>query len=148
MALREKNDGRQPLSESTKELLERQGKKSFLDKLFAALGSWRDWWNKDTRGVLIGLVITILLFGAFLLLSGCAVSREYAPRLELGMGVEVSDPVVGRDPVGIIRFNQPLIPGRLHLGFQHLSSIPDYRDRTSVNQVELIVTVPLGRMEP
>lgn len=118
---------------------------AFVRKILAALGTVRSWWNKDTRGVLMGLVVAVVLFWLLLQLTGCTVSRAYQPTLELGMGVEVSDPVVGRDPVGIIRFRQPLIPGRLHLGFQHLSSIPDYRDRTSVNQVELTVTLPLGR---
>lgn len=129
--------------------------KSFVVNLFAKLalnwGPIKDWWNKDLRGAL-ALIALILLVGW--LLIGCSVAPEYRPRLEAGFGYELdkSKPVVGRDPVGVARVRQPVYvhPSGFELfgEYLHLSSIPDEKDKNTVDQIELMFSIPLGKPEP
>jgi hypothetical protein len=101
--------------------------------------------NKDTKGAIAGVLGLIILM-ALLFTSGCAIRPEYRPILQAGLAYEVgSRPVMGRDPVGVIRLYQPIVPGVLGCEYLHLSSVPDERDLNTVDQVGCLVTIPLGR---
>jgi hypothetical protein len=104
--------------------------------------TWTGWWNEDTRGVVKIVAALILLAAVGWGLFGCT---AYTPaRLELGLAREMGgSPVVGSDPVGMARIVQPITPW-LSLEYLHLSSVPDVRDRETVDQVGLTVTIPLG----
>lgn len=104
-------------------------------------------WNRDTRGAyLLGLLV--LLFG-LVFFSGCAVSPERKPWMEVGLGYDVSD-TVGNNPQCIVRIKQPIGFGKLEpdwltIGYNHQSSCPDKNDREVVDSLELIAKIPLGR---
>lgn len=105
--------------------------------------------NKDTKGALI--IVTAIYFGALILfqVAGCTVSRERAPWLEAGMAYEFSR-TVGSNPACVVRIRQPvgfgpLEPDWLVLGYQHISSCVDQLDKATIDQVEIMAKIPLGR---
>lgn len=115
-------------------------------------GPIKDWWNKDFKGALliVGLVIVVGF-----LLFGCAVPLEYRPRIEAGFGIELDrdKPVMGRDPVGVARVNQTIWrhePTKFELfgEYLHLSSVPDNDDLNTVDQLNLMFRLPLGKPAP
>lgn len=105
-------------------------------------------WNKDTRGAYLiggGIVLLCLLF----LVSGCSVQPEYRPWMEVGLGYDTQH-TMGSNPICIVRLRQPIhfgpIPeGWLFAGYEHISSCPDQYDRNTVDQVEIVAKIPLGR---
>lgn len=116
--------------------------------------SFSDWFNTDTRDAVLVILGVILLAFILITVSGCAVSEPYRPRLEAGLAYELdhSKPVVGRDPVGVARVIQPLWvhdSGFNVIGeYLHLSSIPDIGDTNTVDQLGVLVSIPLGRRAP
>lgn len=108
--------------------------------------TWRGWWNADTRGVVKVVGALVLLAAIAWGLFGCAAYTP--PRLELGFAAEVGGaPVVGSNPVGVARIVQP-VNRYVHLEYLHLSSVADVRDSATVDQVGVIVTIPLGPVRP
>jgi len=115
--------------------------------------TWKNWWNKDTQGV--AKFLFILLLFAFLgwTLFGCesVTGAGFKPMIKAGLGNEWGDAVVGKDPAGIVSIELPLIAHRnacvpvpvLSIQQLHISSIPDYYDTNTIDQTNLIFTVPL-----
>lgn len=127
----------------------------FLQLVARAALNWgpiKEWFNKDVRGA-IAVILAILAIG--FVLMGCSVSPAYRPRLEAGLAVELDKdkPVMGRDPVGVARVRQPLYFHNntgieLFAEYLHLSSIPDEKDKNTVDQAALMFSIPLGKFEP
>jgi hypothetical protein len=86
--------------------------------------------------------VTTLATASAAVLCACAVDPRWSPELELAVGREVSTPDIGGSVTGVARLRQPLIPGRLYLGYEHISALGTAAD-THLDQVELILRVPL-----
>lgn len=114
---------------------------------FAAIFSIFKMWNKDTKGAFMWGALVVILAAIFLI-SGCAVSPERRPYMEVGLGYDFQH-AVGDDPQCIVRIRQPigfgpLEPDWLTIGYQHISSCPDNNDRATVDAIELTAKIPLG----
>jgi hypothetical protein len=106
-------------------------------------------WDKDVKGAFLLALGVILIAFAAISVSGCTVSREYQPWMEVGFGYDFSH-TVGSDPQCIVRLRQPigfgpLEPDWLILGYQHVSSCPDLYDSNTIDAVEIMARIPLGR---
>lgn len=106
-------------------------------------------WNRDTRGAFQIVAALILIFALALSISGCTVSREYQPWLEVGMAYDTQH-TVGGDPVCVVRLREPIHfgpipPGGLVASWVHHSSCPDQRDANTIDQFEITARIPLGR---
>jgi hypothetical protein len=104
--------------------------------------------NKDTRGAFT-IGAGVVLLGMLFIVAGCSVSPERRPWMEVGMGYEFAG-TVGEMPQCIVRIRQPVhfgpIPeGGLILGYEHLSSCPSQKDLATIDAIELIAVIPLGR---
>lgn len=105
--------------------------------------------NKDNKGAL--LLGAIVFAAAFFLVSvaGCSVSPERRPWMEAGVAYDFQE-TVGGNPACVVRVRAPvgfgpLEPDWLILGYQHISSCPDLFDRATVDAIELMAKIPLGR---
>jgi hypothetical protein len=108
-------------------------------------------WNKDTRGA-YKVALVVILLALVALVSGCAVSPERRPYMEVGMAYDTQH-TVGNNPQCVVRIRQPIGFGRLEpdwltIGYQHQSSCPDQRDRNTVDAIEIVAKIPLGRESP
>ncbi|HRP64365.1 MAG TPA: hypothetical protein PK400_13785 [Phycisphaerales bacterium] len=106
-------------------------------------------WNKDTRGAFQLAVGVILLAAILITVSGCTVSQAYQPYLETGFAFDTQR-TVGDNPACIVRLRQPvgfgpLEPDWLMLSYTHHSSCPMQSDLATVDQIELVAKIPLGR---
>lgn len=116
---------------------------------FAAILAAAGLWNKDTRGAFAIVVGLIAMAAALFVISGCAVSPERAPWLEAGFAYDTQS-TVGNNPACVVRLRQPiglgpLKPDWLIASYVHHSSCPDVRDRNTVDQIEVVAKIPLGR---
>lgn len=116
---------------------------------FAILFSLFGMWNKDTKWAYLGGVLVV--FAGLLFITGCSVSPERRPYLEVGLAYDIQH-TVGNDPACIVRIRQPIGFGRLEpdwlvLGYEHHSSCPDRNDRNTIDQIELTAKIPLGRLK-
>jgi hypothetical protein len=105
-------------------------------------------WNKDTKGA-FAIGIGVVLLGALFFVSGCTVSPERLPYMEVGMALDTQK-TVGSNPACVVRIKQPIGFGKLEpdwltIGYNHQSSCRDLNDRATVDQVEIIAKIPLGR---
>lgn len=106
-------------------------------------------WHKDNKGaVAIAILIFVVTF-LVIFVSGCTVRPEYQPWLEAGVAHDFSE-TVGNNPACVVRIRQPigfgpLEPDWLIAGYTHHSSCPDLHDKATVDQVELVAKIPLGR---
>lgn len=116
---------------------------------FAAYFTAARLWNKDNKGA-IALAVAVFLVGLLLLsVSGCTVSPERRPWLEAGLAYDTQS-TVGNNPACIVRLRAPIgfgpiPPDWLIAGYTHHSSCPDLFDRNTVDQVEVVAKIPLGR---
>lgn len=101
-------------------------------------------WNKDTRGALTLVLALIIAAFAVISVSGCTVTREYRPYMEVGMAYDFPK-TVGSNPACIVRVRQPVLPERVTVSYTHHSSCRDLYDRNTVDQIEVTATIPLGR---
>lgn len=118
---------------------------AMFGSIFTAFGMW----NKDTRFAYLGGVLVV--FAGLLFLSGCAVSPERRPYMEVGLAYDYQG-TVGHDPACIVRIRQPVGFGKLEpdwllLSYEHHSSCPDQYDRNTIDQIELTAKIPLGRLK-
>lgn len=121
---------------------------------FAAILVAAGLWNKDTKGAFAIVVGLIAIAAALLVVSGCAVSPERAPWLEAGFAYDTQS-TVGGNPACVVRLRAPLgsyfpeswgiQPDWLIASYVHHSSCPDVRDRNTVDQIEVVAKIPLGR---
>jgi hypothetical protein len=116
---------------------------------FSAVFTALKWWGKDTRGAV--LIACAVIAAAFVLftVTGCAVSPERRPWMEAGFAYDTQH-TVGTNPACIVRIRAPvgfgpLQPDWLIVGYTHHSSCPDERDRHTIDQIEVIAKIPLGR---
>jgi hypothetical protein len=72
-------------------------------------------WDKDVKGAFLLALGVILIAFAAISVSGCTVSREYQPWMEVGFGYDFSH-TVGSDPQCIVRLRQPIGFGPLEIG--------------------------------
>lgn len=106
-------------------------------------------WQKDNKGA-VSIALGIFLLALLLLsVTGCTVSREYQPWLETGVAYDFQE-TVGGNPACVVRIRQPIgfgpiEPDWLLLGYTHHSSCPDLNDKTTVDQIEIVAKIPLGR---
>ncbi len=105
--------------------------------------------NKDNRGAVLLVTGVFLLALVFIVVSGCAVSPERRPWLEAGFALDTQQ-TVGSNPACIVRLRAPIgfgpIPSDwLVIGYQHISSCPDIADRNTVDAIEVVAKIPLGR---
>lgn len=78
------------------------------------------------------------------LLAGCVSTSPYVPVVELGVGYEMPNRVIGdQGVVGIFRVHQPLVPEKVFLGYSHVSSM-NGRDVGTLDQFEFFVRMPLS----
>lgn len=106
-------------------------------------------WNKDTRGAFQLAVGVILLAAILITVSGCTVSQAYQPYLETGFAYDTQH-TVGRNPACVVRIRQPvgfgpIKPEWLVIGYQHISSCPDLFDANTIDAIEIMARIPLGR---
>lgn len=106
-------------------------------------------WNKDVKGAFGIAVGIILLAAALITVSGCTVSPAYQPYLETGFAIDTQR-TVGGNPACVVRIRQPIgfgpiKPEWLVIGYQHISSCPDLRDANTIDAVEIMARIPLGR---
>jgi hypothetical protein len=104
--------------------------------------------NKDNIGAM-KIAAGIFLLALLTLSAGCTVAREYQPWMEAGLAYEVAG-TVGNNPVCVVRLRQPIGFGKLEpdwlmIGYTHHSSCPDLNDRATVDQLEVVAKIPLGR---
>lgn len=116
--------------------------------VFCAMFTGFRMWNKDTKGAML-LVLVVIALMALMVVSGCTVSPERRPWLEAGFAYDTQH-TVGSDPACIVRLRQPvgfgpIQPDWLLLGYEHHSSCHDLYDRNTIDQVELVARIPLGR---
>jgi hypothetical protein len=79
----------------------------------------------------------------FILLSGCVSTSPYVPSIDLGIGHELPNRIIGdRGLTGIIRVQQPLVPDKVFLGYTHVSEIAG-PDNGTLDQLEFFVRMPL-----
>lgn len=112
--------------------------------LFIALFTIMRWWQKDNKGALMLALAVVIVAALLISVSGCAVSPEYRPWMEAGIAYDTQE-TVGNNPACVVRVRQPVIPERLIVSYTHHSSCPDLRDRNTVDQLEFISIIPLGR---
>ena len=105
--------------------------------------------NKDNKGAL--LLGAIVFAAAFFLVSvaGCSVSPERRPWMGAGVAYDTQS-AVGHNPACVVRVRAPvgfgpIPPDWLVVGYSHQSSCPDLFDKTTVDQVEIVARIPLGR---
>lgn len=104
--------------------------------------------NKDTKGAFV-IGIGVVLLGALFFLVGCSVTPARAPYMEVGMMYDFQN-AVGSNPACVVRVRQPIGFGKMEpdwltIGYHHISSCPDNADRNTVDGVELMTKIPLGR---
>lgn len=105
--------------------------------------------NKDNRGaVLLALAVFLLALLVFTV-SGCAVSPDRRPWMEAGVAYDTQS-TVGGNPACIVRVRQPIgfgpiPPDWLVIGYTHHSSCPMQTDLTTIDQIEIVAKIPLGR---
>lgn len=88
------------------------------------------------------LRISILLVTAALS-SGCVSTSSYVPTVELGLGREMPNRIIGGcGTTGIFRVHQPLVPEKVFLGYNHVSAI-GCSDSGTLDQFEFFVRMPL-----
>lgn len=106
-------------------------------------------WNRDTRGAFQIAVAIILLAALLITVSGCAVSPAYQPYMEVGFAHDTQR-TVGSNPACVVRLRQPvgfgaIKPEWLVIGYQHISSCPDLLDANTIDAIEIMARIPLGR---
>lgn len=106
-------------------------------------------WNRDTRGAFQVAIAVILIAALAISVSGCTVSRAYQPYLETGFALDTQR-TVGGNPACVVRIRQPIgfgpiKPEWLVIGYQHISSCPDLRDANTIDAIEIMARIPLGR---
>lgn len=106
-------------------------------------------WHKDNKGAVAIAVGVFILAFALVTVSGCTVRPEYQPWMEAGVAYDTQE-AVGHNPACVVRVRQPvgfgpLEPDWLIVGYAHQSSCPDLQDRTTVDQLEVVAKIPLGR---
>lgn len=85
--------------------------------------------------------ILVALLAIFIV--GCVSNSPYVPSVDLGLGYEMPNRVIGENgKVGIFRVQQPLVPEQIFVGYSHVSAI-DGRDIGTIDQVEFFVRFPL-----
>lgn len=85
-----------------------------------------------------------VLLLSVLFLCGCVSTSPYVPTVDLGIGHEFQNRIIGdKGLTGIIRIQQPLVPGRIFLGYTHVSEL-GAPDRGTLDQVEFFVRFPLA----
>ena len=106
----------------------------------------RELWNKDVKGALLGLLCLLLMLGVVFVATGCAYWHEHPTEVRAWAAFEVGKPVVGRSPTGNILVTQPL-PYYFEASYNHVSSLPDYYDKATVDQfgIGVCIKVPLNR---
>lgn len=106
-------------------------------------------WNKDVKGA-FGIAVGIILIAAALItVSGCTVSPERRPFMEVGFAYDTQH-TVGSNPACVVRLRQPIgfgpvKPEWLVASYVHHSSCSDLADRNTVDQIEIAARIPLGR---
>ena len=118
---------------------------------FIAIFSIAKLWNADNRGAMLWASGIIAVCWLLLQVSGCTLSPERAPWLEAGFAYDTQR-TVGDNPACIVRLRQPvgfgpLEPDWLVVGYQHVSSCPMQSDLATVDQIELVAKIPLGRRQ-
>lgn len=84
----------------------------------------------------------VLLFA--LSVSGCVSTSPYVPTVDLGIGREFPNRIIGDEGVtGILRVQQPLVPNKIFLGYTHVSELGG-PDKGTLDQVEFFVRFPLA----
>ncbi len=116
---------------------------------FAIIFTFFRLWDRDTKGAFLIVLALIGVAAGLLVVSGCTVSPERQPYLEVGFAYDFQH-TVGGNPACVVRARQPIHfgaipPGALLLGVAHQSSCPDLRDRNTVDQIEVVAKIPLGR---
>lgn len=91
----------------------------------------------------------IFLLAVSVFISGCAVSPERAMYMEVGFAYDTQR-TVGSNPACVVRIRQPIgfgpiKPEWLVIGYQHISSCPDLRDANTIDAIEIMARIPLGR---
>lgn len=77
-------------------------------------------------------------------LGGCVTSSPYVPVVEFGIGYEMPNRVIGDQGFdGIFRVRQPIVPGKVFLGYSHVSAI-NGKDIGTLDQIEFLVQMPLS----
>lgn len=110
---------------------------------FGAVFTAFKWWQKDNRGALT-VAAAVIIVAALFFVVGCSISPERRPWMEAGMAYDTQH-TVGNDPACIVRIRAPVVPGRIIAGYTHHSSCPDLFDRNTVDQIEVMAIIPLGR---
>lgn len=106
-------------------------------------------WNRDTRGA-FQIAVAIIFLGAILLsVIGCTVSQAYQPYMEVGFAYDTQH-TVGSNPACVVRLRQPIgfgpmKPEWLVAGYTHHSSCGDVIDKNTIDQLEIVARIPLGR---
>lgn len=117
--------------------------------VFATVFTAWGMWNKDTVGAIKAAAGVFAIFLLLFFTAGCAVSPERRPWMEAGFGYDFQH-TVGSDPACIVRVRAPIgfgpiQPDWLVAGYTHHSSCADFYDRNTVDQVEIVAKIPLGR---
>lgn len=85
----------------------------------------------------------LLICSAVLVLSACVSDSAYVPAVDFGVGYEMQSRIIGdKGYTGIIRFQQPVVPGKAFLGYTHVSELG--HDRGTLDQFEFYVRMPLA----
>lgn len=102
---------------------------------------WRHWrndsdWTKALKEVLAAVILGAVVLGALTLLSGCASGwyRENATEVAVYAAFDPEGSPFGRSPTGNLVITQPL-PGYAQLWLHHESSMPDFDDKASTNEI-------------
>lgn len=110
---------------------------------------------REVLMAILAVAIAALVISILFSLTGCAVVEranaywhEHPTEFRVFAGYDAHDSPIGRQPHGNVLVTQPL-PGYMELGFQHISSMPDYYDKGEVNQATwgFCFRVPMKRCD-